>query len=93
MEGTVNKYMPVHTVPPVPPPAVTPSYTVCTGDALLPLLPNCLHSYLYLWTKENGSFWIYPTAAECDVVLSGYQWDRFFWRRVTLRWKQLDSFY
>ncbi len=93
MEENRKTNIPVSTVPSVPPPAIAPSYTAGVGEHLLPMLPNCLHRYLYLWTKENGSFWLYPTAAEGDVGLSGFQWDRFFWRRVICRWEQLDSFY
>ncbi|MCL2547043.1 MAG: hypothetical protein FWE06_07635 [Oscillospiraceae bacterium] len=77
--------------PAAPAPNIAPSYpgTMDVRDHL----PNALHTCVYLWTKSNGRFWMFPTAILPGDVLVGYQWDRGFWRNFSLSLADIDAFH
>jgi len=78
--------------PPSPPPVITPHYSRTLTD--LPVdLKNYLYTYVYLWTTDDGSFWMYPISITPDNKLYGYQWNRNSWRLVELDRSQIDSLF
>ena len=86
----------IHPYPPSPPPEITPYFTyfdnlIRTID--LSMLKNCLHSYVFIWTKSEGSFWMYPTLHVPDDNISGYQWDRHFWKFVKIDYGKIAGFF
>ena len=78
--------------PPSPPPVVVPHYVRSFAD--IPVtLSNYLYSYIYIWTINDGSFWMYPISITSCNKICGYKWDRSFWRLVELDSSQVDSLY
>ena len=76
--------------PPSQPPLVIPNrsgmlcmYTVC--------LKRLLYSYIYVWTINDGAFWMYPTSYTSYNILSGYMWDRNVWRFSRLDCSQIEG--
>jgi hypothetical protein len=80
-------------IPPSPPPTATPHYSGRIANSIPGMLQNCLNSYVYIWTKNDGSFWMYPTSYISDHMLFGYQWDRGFWRYIDIDFRQIDSYF
>ena len=66
--------------PPSPPPVIIPHYSK-TLVSIPDVLDKYLYRYIYLWTKNNESFWMYPIALSQCNMLSGYQWEKNFWRQ------------
>lgn len=79
--------------PPSPPPSIVPHYSIRLSNQITYMIRNCLYTYVYIWTKNDGSFWIYLTSYASSGKLSGYQWDRNFWKSAELDCSQIDSFF
>ncbi len=77
--------------PPARPPVTAPSYYECRVSPLM--LENCVNRYVFLWTMDIGSFWLYLTGYEPDGMLTGYLWDIDQWQYVQMWSDQVENFY
>lgn len=81
------------TRPPVPP-FRPPDYQ--PGDTCLEALPdymkNCIHTYIYIFTADNLSYWMYPTEF-IENILYGYIWNNPGWVYTKFELSQIESFY
>jgi len=79
--------------PQSPPPQVTPGYNKLNKNVSMAIIKNLLLSYIYVWVKKGGAFWMYPTSVTPDNMLFGYQWDDRFWHFVKLDIDEIDNIY
>jgi len=79
-----------------PPPAITPNCTdtnTMVRNITMSMLRNCLHHFIYVWTKNEDSFWMFPTAYTQDHILCGYKWDCELWKFYKIRYVEIVNFY
>jgi hypothetical protein len=79
--------------PPSLPPSAVPSYAELIGGLSIGMLEQCLYSYIYVWTKSAGGFWMYPVSFTMNKTLFGYQWDNGFWDFTQIDATQIDNYY
>jgi len=85
--GVINNRFPL-----LPPPYIIPSYSDLYFN-IPDMLRNCLYSYVYIWTINNGHFWMYPNSIKPCATLHGYQWKCNRWRYIKLNVSQVQSFF
>jgi hypothetical protein len=47
---------------------------------------------IYLWLKDGGRFWFYPTKAD-GAVLDGYAWRGGAWEGAGIAYSEIDGIY
>ena len=79
--------------PQLPAPNIVPRYTANINNAIPSLLKNCIHSYIYVWMKNNtDEFWMYINNLK-ENLLSGYCWNGEMWEYKHIYLNYIDSYY
>lgn len=79
-------------IPPSPAPRVVPKYCSVLKNPEADTLKQYLKMYIYIWTKNDYAFWMYPIEFYDDSIY-GYIWTGDAWEPARIYYNNIDSFY